>query len=60
MTRGQQAWKAAQGERVADEVREITGSQNMMNLISHSKDFGLYSECDGIPLVGFVQGSYLN
>lgn len=47
LTQGQQVWKAAQGERVADEVREITGSQNMMNLISHSEDFGLYSECDG-------------
>lgn len=47
LTRGQEVWKAAQGERVADEVREITGSQNTMNLLSHSEDFSLYSECDG-------------
>jgi len=33
-----------QGESVADEVREITGSQNTISLISHRQDFGHYSE----------------
>lgn len=48
-----------QGESVADEVREITGSQNTISLISHRQDFGHYSEWDGILLAGFFQGIYL-
>lgn len=36
--------KKQQGERVTDEVREITGSQNKISLISQLKDFGHYSE----------------
>lgn len=35
---------------MGDEVREISGSQIMENILGHSKKCGFYSECNGKPL----------